>query len=151
MERLSKVAVGLWLATILVSGVFFAAPVQAAETAPIIKGRGIAIPSFFFPSLKARQRDACANELAECRPAIRAEMEEEMAYSMILPWALVGVGVLGSLFYLRAQEKKKQKQRLAARRRTDPAKFRKLSQTDDEKETEARRKKQREELAEDNF
>ncbi len=151
MERLSKIALGFWLAVILVGGTFFSPRVSAAETAPVIKPMGMAIPSFFFSTSEARQRDACANGLAECRPSVRAKMEEEMAYSMILPWVLLGGGVLGALFYLRAQEQKKQKKRLAARRHTDSGKFRKLGQTDDEKETDARRKRQRDELAEDNF
>ena len=149
MERLSKIALGLWLAMILVGG--GVASSQAAETAPVIKPMGMAIPSFFFSKSEARQRDACANGLPECRPGIRAQMEEEMAYSMIIPWILLGGGIIAALFYLRGQEKKKQKQRMAARRHHDPGKFKKLGQTDDEKEAEARRKKQREELAEDNF
>ena len=151
MERLSKIALGFWLAMIMVGTAFSGASVQAAEVAPVIKPMGMAIPSFFFSTSEARQRDACANGLAECRPSVRAKMEEEMAYSMILPWVLAGGGILGALFYMRAQEQKKKKKRLAARRHTDAGKFRKLGQTDDEKETEARRKRQRDELAEDNF
>lgn len=149
MERLPQIALGFWLAVILVGG--SVASSRAAETAPVIKPMGMAIPSFFFSASEARQRDACANGLPECRPGVRAKMEEEMAYSMILPWVLLGGGIIAALFYLRAQEAKKKKQRLAARRHHDPGKFRKLGQTDDEKEAEARRKRQREELAEDNF
>ena len=150
MKGLLTIASSLCVAAIL--GVAsFVGPLRAAETPPVIKPMGMAIPSFFFSASEARQRNACANNLPECRPSIRAQMEQEMAYSMILPWVLVGVGILAALFYLRAQERKKQKQRLAARRHHDPNKFRKLGQTDDEKEAEARRKRQREELAEDNF
>jgi hypothetical protein len=144
-------ALGLWLGMILAVVIIGPAPVHAAETAPVIKPMGMPIPSFFFSTSEARQRNACADELPECRPSVRAQMEQEMAYSMILPWVLAGGGILIGLFYLRKQEKKKLKLRKAAQRHHDPSKFRKLGQTVDEKEDEARRKRQRDELADDNF
>ncbi len=97
MKASAKIVLRLWLVTLL--GVTFApAPSWSAETAPVIKPMGMAIPSLFFPASEARQRDACANELPECRPSVRAKMEEEMAYSMILPWVLAGGGILAALF-----------------------------------------------------
>ncbi len=57
---------------------------------------------------------------------MRAEMDQEKALSMVIPWIIVGVGILIALFHLRAQEKKKAQARAAARRHHDPGAFRKL-------------------------
>ena len=80
-----------------------------------------------------RAREACAEESPNCRANVRAQMEQEMAISLILPWILLGAGVLIVLFYLRAEEKKKAKARELARRHHDPGAFRKLDREKTEK------------------
>ena len=57
---------------------------------------------------------------------VRAQMEQEMAVSLMMPWIMLGAAVLGVLFWLRAQERKKQRMRDAARLHHDPGAFRKL-------------------------
>ncbi len=103
-------------------GVTVAPPAQAQ----IIKPQGLTIPGFFFSPAERRAREACAQERPECRTAVRAQMEQEMAISLALPWVLLGAAVLGVLFWLRGQEKKKQRASLAARARHEPGAFRKF-------------------------
>lgn len=104
------------------SGVGFPQPAAAQ----VIKPYGMPIPSFFFPAGERRAREACADELPTCRATVRAQMEQEMAISLVIPWVILGVGVLIALFYLRKQEKEKAKAREMARRHHDPGAFRKL-------------------------
>lgn len=108
-----------------------AAPRPAA--AQVIKPYGMPIPSFFFPAGERRAREACAEESPNCRASVRAQMEQEMAISLVIPWILLGAGVLLVLFYLRAEEKKKAKARELARRHHDPGAFRKLDRDKTEK------------------
>ncbi len=96
--------------------------------AQVIKPYGIPIPAFFFSGSERRAREACAAELPECRVTVRAELEQEMAVSLMLPWLGLGLAVLGALFWLRAQDKKKERARAAARRHHEPGAFRKLDQ-----------------------
>ena len=96
--------------------------------AQVIKPYGIPIPSFFFSGVARRAREACAEERPECRASVRADMEQEKAVSLMLPWLLLGLAILGSLFGLRAQDKKKERARAAARRHHEPGAFRKLDQ-----------------------
>jgi hypothetical protein len=106
-------------------GVFSAATAPPAH-AQIIKPQGIPIPSFFFSPAERRAREACAQELPNCRTAVRAQMEQEMAVSLALPWVMLGIAVLAVLFWLRGQERKKAQARLAARANHNPGAFRKL-------------------------
>ncbi len=70
---------------------------------------------------------------------MRAQMEFERSITVIFPWAALGVAILGVLFWLRAQEKKKEAHRRAARRKHDPDTFRNLDKTQAEKERERER------------
>ncbi len=94
--------------------------------AQVIEPYGMPIPSFFFSPAERRAREACAQELPECRASIRADMEQEMAISLMLPWIMLAVAVLGVLFWLRAEEKKKLRARALARQHHEPGAFRKL-------------------------
>ena len=69
----------------------------------------------------------------ECRASVRAQMDYEMSISLIVPWALLGLAVLGVLGWMQMQEKKKQKARLRARAHHDPGKFRKLDSEREER------------------
>ena len=96
----------------------------------------------FFPASERRAREACAQELPNCRAAVRAQMEYEMAISLTIPWIILGVGVIIALMWLRGQEKKKAKARLLARAHHNPGAFRKIdseakekSNDDDDAET----------------
>ena len=125
------------------------APVAAAEKAPIVKPMGMPIPSFFFSRTERIKREACEDRLPECRPSVRAEIEQEMEYSLILPWVLIAIAVLGVLFWLRAQERNKFKQRQKAQRHHDPKAFRRLDKTKEDREEEAARQRERDELRAD--
>jgi len=106
-------------------------PASAGQA--VIKPYGMPIPSFFFPAAEQRAREACAQERPECRASVRADMEQEMAISLVIPWVILGVGILIVLLYLRKQEKAKQKARMAARQHHDPAAFRKLDREKEER------------------
>ena len=100
----------------------FSTPAQAQ----VFKPHGMTIPGLFFSTSEQRARQACIDDRPECRNSIRAEVEQEMAISLVAPWILLAVAILSVLFWLRGQEKKKDRARLAARRHHDPEKFRKL-------------------------
>jgi hypothetical protein len=59
-------------------------------------------------------------------------MEQEMAISLVIPWVILGGGILFVLLYLRKQERAKQKARMAARANHNPDAFRKLHRDKDE-------------------
>ena len=120
LMKISRTAIlGIALALLSVA----TAPPVAAQ---IIKPYGMAVPSFFFSGTEQRAREACAENRPECRASVRAQMEHEMAISLVIPWVLLGIGVLVVLFSLRNAERKKVKAAEAARRHHDPGKFRKL-------------------------
>jgi hypothetical protein len=112
----------LMLAAVLLAAMGAAAPAHAQ----IIKPQGLTLPGFLFTPAERRAREACIEERPECRATVRAEIEQEMAISLTLPWILLAACVLGVLFWLRGQEKKKAAVRAAARRNHDPGAFRKL-------------------------
>jgi len=97
-------------ALVLLLGLAELAPVRAQ----VMPSQGIDIPWFRSSSERA-QRDACRRNLPECRAAVRAQMDLEQSITVILPWASLGVAILGVLFWLRNQEKKRERQRKLAR------------------------------------
>ncbi len=123
MKSLMKILRAAVLCSAVALGTVATAP---PATAQIIKPYGMAIPSFFFSAGERRAREACVENRPECRASVRAEIEQEMLISLIIPWALLGVGILIVLFALRNAERKKLKAAAEARRHHDPGKFRKL-------------------------
>lgn len=107
---------------VALAGVGASAPAHAQ----VIKPYGMPIPSFFFSAGERRARDACADNRPECRASVRAQMEQEMAISLVIPWVILAIGILIVLFYLREQERKKAKAAGIARSHHDPGAFRKL-------------------------
>ncbi len=109
-------------------------------SAQIMPQQGIPLPGFRSRAEELARR-ACRENLPECRASVRAQMDLERNITIIAPWAALGVAILAVLFWLRAQEKKKERKRLDARRRHDPSTFRNLDKTqadrDREKEREA--------------
>lgn len=114
----------------------------APAGAQIIKPDGITLPWFRSPA-EQRAREACAQNLPECRASVRREMAQEKTATVITPWLILGVGVLVALLWLRAQERKKLKKRASAQRRHNPETFRKLDRTREERATEATRERER--------
>lgn len=109
---------------VLLSGFALAVPVRAQ----VMPSQGIDIPWFSSQSERA-QRDACRRNLPECRAAVRAQMQLEESITVILPWAGLAVAILGVLFYLRAQEKKRERKKRLARMHHTPGAFKKLDKT----------------------
>jgi hypothetical protein len=137
----------LWLFAILGLALVPVSAAQAAEKPPVIKPMGMTLPCIFCSASERLQRQQCADDLPECRPSVRAQMEQEMGASLVTPWLLLGALVLLALFVLRARDKKKAQQRRAAQRHHNPATFRKLDKTREDKAEEAARKRERDELA----
>ncbi len=108
---------------------FGAAPDAGAQ---IMKRDGFTIDWFASPA-ERRAREACANNQPDCRPAVRAQMDQEKAISLLLPWALAGAAILGVLFYLRKLEQQKLKKRRDAQRKHDPKAYKKLDQTKEDR------------------
>jgi hypothetical protein len=86
----------------------------APARAQVMPSQGIDIPWFRSTSERA-QREACRRNLPECRATVRAQMAVEQSITVILPWAGLGVAILGVLFWLRIQEKKRERQKQLAR------------------------------------
>ncbi|MGE3476867.1 MAG: hypothetical protein AB7H70_13785 [Rhodospirillaceae bacterium] len=114
----------------------FAVLVGFATVAParaqIMPSQGIDIPWFTSKSEKV-QRDACRRNLPECRASVRAQMAVEESITVILPWAGLGIAILGVLFWLRAQEKKRERKKQLARRHHTPGAFKKLDKDKQER------------------
>jgi len=127
---------------LLVTGLGMATPAQAQ----VIKPGGIPIPAFFFSGAERRAREACAQELPNCRASVRAQMEQEMAISLTFPWIILGVGILAALFYLRKQEKEKLRARTLARAHHDPGAFKKLDREKSERNAQGENDEEREDL-----
>jgi hypothetical protein len=129
MKNLAKKAARLCLVIVALGGGFAALPAQAQ----VMKQNGVAIPSFFFSGAEKRAREACAEERSDCRPSVKAQMDQEKQISLLFPWILLALGVLYMLMRLRKKEKLKEKARMAARAHHDPSAYRKLDRDKDEK------------------
>jgi uncharacterized protein HemX len=114
----------------------------APAAAQIMKPDGFAIPWFHSPA-ERQAREACEQNLPECRASVRREIAKEKAATVITPWLLFGVAILGVLLWMRSQEKKKEKRRLRAQRHHDPAAYRRLDKTREEREAEIARERER--------
>ena len=117
-------------------------PSVVPARAQVMKPDGIALPWFRSPA-EQRARAACEQNLPECRASVRQQMADEKAASMITPWLILGVAILAVLFWLRAQEKKKEKKRAQAQRRHNPESFRKLDRTREEREADEAREREK--------
>jgi hypothetical protein len=111
------------------SGVGYFSPAAAQ----VFKQQGLPIPAFFFSAAERRAREACADNLPNCRASVRARMEQEMAISLTIPYVVLAIGLLVVLVWLRGHEKKKARARALARRHHDPGAFRKLDKDKTEK------------------
>lgn len=112
--------------------VWLVAGVPSAE-AQVFKPNGMALPGFLFPAGERRAREACIEERPECRASVRAQIYQEMSYSLLVPWILVGFAAIGGLIWLRGKEKQKERARMASRARHEPGKFRKLDAEPDDR------------------
>lgn len=103
-------------------------PVQAQE----MRTPGIDF-SWFRSSQEQAQRDACRRNLPECRATVRAKMNFEQSITVIVPWAGLGIAILGVLLWLRGKEKKRERQKRLARMNHTPGAQRKLDKAKEEK------------------
>lgn len=106
--------------------------VIAPARAQVMPSQGIDIPWFTSKSEKA-QRDACRRNLPECRASVRTQMAFEESITVVVPWAGLGIAILGVLFWLRAQEKKRERQKKLARMHHTPGAFKKLDKDKQER------------------
>ncbi len=104
--------------------------------AQIMKRDGFTFP-WFRSAGEQRAREACLNKQPDCRPSVKADIDQEKAISLLVPWALLGFAVLGILFWLRKLEQDKIKKRRDAQRKHDPKAFKKLDQTKEDRAAEA--------------
>lgn len=87
---------------------------------------GMAIPSFFFSRSERLAREACENDLPECRGDIRRQMSFEKEISLFIPWFGLGIGLIFILMYARKQEKLKEARRKMAQRQHVAGSFKNL-------------------------
>lgn len=106
-------------------GVGVGASSAAAQEIPQF---GIPIP-WFRSRAEKLARAACENNLPECRADVRRQLAAEKQVSLVTPWILLCLAVLGVLLYMRKKEKDRARQREEARRKHVPGAFKKLDQT----------------------
>lgn len=97
----------------------------APAYAQVMPAQGLDLPWFRSKSEQA-QREACRRNQPDCRSSVREQMEFEQSITVTLPWAGLGVAILAVLFWLRAQEKKRERQKKIARMHHTPGAFKKL-------------------------
>lgn len=103
--------------------------------AQVMPSQGIPIPWFHSPAERI-QRDACRRNLPECRSSVRAQLEFEESITVILPWVALAIAILGVLFWLRRQEREREKRKRLARMHHTPGAFKKLDASKEEKDKE---------------
>lgn len=111
---------------------FAGAVAVAPAAAQIMPDNGIDF-GFFRSRQEQRAREACEKNLPECRADIRRQMQEEKGISLLTPWILLGVGVLGVLLWARKREKARQKMKKEAQRKHVPGQFKQLDKTGDQR------------------
>ena len=119
-----------FLASLLTGGTVASAVPASAQIMP---EAGIPIP-FFRSRSEEIARRACVEGLPECRASVRAQLELERSITVVVPWALAGLAILGVLFWLRGEEKKKAQHRMRARRHHDPKRYKNLDKTKADRE-----------------
>lgn len=103
--------------------------------AQVMKRDRFTIP-WFRSAAEQRARDACLNNQPDCRPSVRDQIDQEKAISLLAPWGILGIAILGVLFWLRKLEQDKNKKLRDAQRKHDPKAYKKLDQTKEDRAAE---------------
>ena len=128
---------------VLLSGLFSINPGSVAPVhAQVFDPVGVSLP-WFRSEAEKRDRQACEQNLPECKGSVRQEIAKERMASAITPWLLLGVAVLCVLVFLRVQERSRAKRRRRAQQRHDPQAFRELDKTTAERAELAERRERR--------
>ena len=86
-----------------------------AASAQQMHDDGFALP-WFRSRAEQMERQACIDNLPECRATVRRQIEQERAATRFTPWLALGVIVLVALLYVRKKEKDKERRRIEAMR-----------------------------------
>ncbi len=84
-------------------------------TAQIMHDDGMQIPWFRSKADKLA-RQACENDLPECRDSIRKQLATEKAITRYIPWILICLCLLGAARYARKREEERNRQKAEAAR-----------------------------------
>ena len=101
----------VYFALFMFIGVLGAGPAMAQ----VMHDDGIALP-WFHSRTTQMARDACENDLPECRDSVRRELATEKAITRTVPWVLICLAIWGAVRYARAREKVRERQREEAAR-----------------------------------
>jgi hypothetical protein len=99
--------------------------------AQIMHDDGITLP-WFHSRADRMARQACEDELPECRDSVRRELVTEKLITTIAPWVLLLLVIIGAIRYVRYQERKRDAQRHDAARHQRAAKVAKASRGADD-------------------
>jgi hypothetical protein len=120
------------LCFVVMLGLGSLAPLPAAA---IMSDDGMQLPWFRSKAEKAA-RQACEDDLPECRDSIRKQIASEKAITRYLPWILLCLVILGAVRYVNMREKQRDRRREEAARHHVRASLReekeKANRTDDD-------------------
>ena len=117
-----------------------APPVQAQD----MGDNGFTLPAFLFSRGTQMARANCINNLPNCRPDVRQELEIERGVTLIVPWFLLAGVLAAALVYMQRREKQKQKARkIAQQKHVSTAARRKEEDADDAADRERDRNRDR--------
>jgi len=91
--------VALAFGALLLLGVFGA----ASSRAQVMHDDGLPLP-WFHNRAQQMARQACEDDLPECRDSVRRQLVTEKMITNLLPWVLLCLVMLGAFVYVRRQE-----------------------------------------------
>jgi len=83
--------------------------------AQVMRDEGFLIP-WFHSRAEKLARQACQEELPQCRDSVRQQMAAEKAFTIFAPWVLLALFIWGAVIYVRRKEAQKEARRHEAER-----------------------------------
>jgi hypothetical protein len=83
--------------------------------AQIMHNDGVALP-WFHTRAEKLERQACEDNLPECRDSVRQQLAVEHMVTILAPWILLCLVMLGAVMYVRRRDAARERQRHQAER-----------------------------------
>ncbi|TAK97912.1 MAG: hypothetical protein EPO08_20535 [Rhodospirillaceae bacterium] len=102
---------GISIGALLLLAVFGPTPSRAQ----VMHDDGFALP-WFHSRAQQMARQACENDLPECRDSVRRQLATEKIITTLAPWVLLCLFILGAVIYARRREAEREERRHQAAR-----------------------------------